>query len=246
MSRERTSLRAKGRKSERAPRHQRLSRDEIVGVALRLIDRHGLEALSLRKLASELGVTPAAVSWHVRSKDELLDALVRGALMDLDLPPCANGSWADRVRELHGWFRTKLLESRKLVFTPAFRKVLPYAFMEVGIAGKNILREAGLQGADLVNASRALYWHTMAFVFQEASASHAPPPTTTPKLVLDGAIDALRPEDFSSFVETLPQALDVDRDALFRHSLDCLLRGLEKELERARRPRRTSPARDHS
>jgi TetR/AcrR family transcriptional regulator, tetracycline repressor protein len=60
-----------------------LNRDEIVEAAARLLEQHGLEHLSLRKIAAELGVSAPTLLWHVGSKRELLDELaehlMRGA-----------------------------------------------------------------------------------------------------------------------------------------------------------------------
>ena len=53
----------------------RLSKAAVVGRALALADAEGLDALTIRRLATELGVTPMALYWHVRNKDELLDGL---------------------------------------------------------------------------------------------------------------------------------------------------------------------------
>jgi len=188
-------------------------------------------------------VTPAAVYWHVRSKDELLDGVVNQVFMNLEPPPCDSGTWVDRARELYTWFRRELLARRKLVFTQAFSKMLPYAFVQVGVAGKNILQEAGFAGADLPRASRTLYWHTFAFVIQEVGMSYSPLPTTIPKLVLDRGISALNPDDFVSFVEALPRMIEFDVDDVYAYSLGCLLRGLERDLERCKAERKPPPGR---
>ena len=50
----------------------RLTRAAVVDRALALVDKSGLDALTIRKLATELGVTPMALYWHFRGKDELL------------------------------------------------------------------------------------------------------------------------------------------------------------------------------
>jgi len=224
-----------------ARRSTRLDRREIVDCALRLIDRDGLEQLSLRRLASELGVTPAAVYWHVRSKDELLDAVMDVIFAELAPPRCDSGPWTERARELLTWFRSRLLERRNLVFTPAFGKILPYAFMQVGVAGKNILRDAGFEGADLARASRALYWHTFAFVLQQAGRSNSSLPDATPKAVLERAIDTLEPEEFSAFLEYLRGRSPDDDEAIYSYSLNCMLEALGHDLAR-RRAERSSKA----
>lgn len=55
--------------------NSRLDRAFVVGVAMGLADREGLEAVTIRRLASELGVTPMALYWHFEDKQALLDAL---------------------------------------------------------------------------------------------------------------------------------------------------------------------------
>jgi TetR/AcrR family tetracycline transcriptional repressor len=73
-------------RSEKAPTRSRLSREQVVDAALDLVDREGLEALSLRKLAVSLGVTPMALYWHVADKEALLDALGERLFAGIVLP----------------------------------------------------------------------------------------------------------------------------------------------------------------
>ena len=60
-----------------------ITRDEIVRTAVRLLDDVGLEGLTLRRLATELGVSAPTLYWHVRHKRELLDLMVE-QMLDLD------------------------------------------------------------------------------------------------------------------------------------------------------------------
>ena len=52
-----------------------ITREQIVETALRLLDRDGLDQLSMRRVADELDTGPASLYWHVGSKDGLLDLL---------------------------------------------------------------------------------------------------------------------------------------------------------------------------
>ncbi|MFJ4650683.1 TetR/AcrR family transcriptional regulator [Nocardia sp. NPDC088792] len=54
----------------------RLSRETVADAALALADAEGLEALTIRRLAQDLGVTPMALYWHFKNKDELLSGVV--------------------------------------------------------------------------------------------------------------------------------------------------------------------------
>jgi TetR/AcrR family tetracycline transcriptional repressor len=58
-----------------------VTRDEIVAAALALLDEAGLEGLTLRRLAEQLGIRAPTLYWHVRDKRELLD-LAASAIMD--------------------------------------------------------------------------------------------------------------------------------------------------------------------
>ncbi|MEZ5322411.1 MAG: TetR family transcriptional regulator [Microthrixaceae bacterium] len=57
-------------------RHAGLDRDEVVDAALALVESRGGTALTMRKLAAELGVAPTAIYWHVGNRDELVAAVV--------------------------------------------------------------------------------------------------------------------------------------------------------------------------
>lgn len=63
-----------------------LSREQIVDVAVALVDAEGLERLTLRRLADHLGVTPMALYWHFRDKDALLSALGERLFSLVELP----------------------------------------------------------------------------------------------------------------------------------------------------------------
>lgn len=67
------------------PRQPLLSRDRIVEVALDLVDAEGLDVVSTRRLASELGVSGPALYNHFATKDELIDAVVDSVLGEVDI-----------------------------------------------------------------------------------------------------------------------------------------------------------------
>jgi TetR/AcrR family tetracycline transcriptional repressor len=64
-----------------------LSREEIVRTAIELLDRVGLERLSLRRLAAELGVSAPTLYWHVEDKRHLLDLMVEGIYGSANVRP---------------------------------------------------------------------------------------------------------------------------------------------------------------
>ncbi|SNT43586.1 regulatory protein, tetR family [Asanoa hainanensis] len=74
-----------------------LSRDRVLRAAVALADEAGIESLSMRKLAQELGVVPMALYKHVANKDELLDGMIDVVVGEID-PPVAGGGWKRVLR----------------------------------------------------------------------------------------------------------------------------------------------------
>ncbi len=65
----------------------RLTRERVLAAAIVHADAGGLEALTMRKLADELGVAPMALYRHVANKDDLIDGMVDLVFAEIDLPP---------------------------------------------------------------------------------------------------------------------------------------------------------------
>jgi AcrR family transcriptional regulator len=97
-----------------------LNRDRVLSAAVVLADEVGIEALSMRRLAQELGVVPMALYKHVANKEELLDGMVDVIVGEID-PPVRTADWKNAVRLRilsarrsllrHPWAR-QVLESR--------------------------------------------------------------------------------------------------------------------------------------
>src|SRR5580700_2439311 len=82
------------------PPRRTLSRERIVAEALAIIGTHGVEALSMRTLASRLGVVPGALYRHVRSKEQLYDLVIDGVLGEVDCQADPALSWTTQVTAL--------------------------------------------------------------------------------------------------------------------------------------------------
>jgi AcrR family transcriptional regulator len=65
----------------------RLSRDRILRAAMKLADEGGLKAVSMRKIAQELGVEAMSLYNHVASKDDIVDGIVDLVATEIDLAP---------------------------------------------------------------------------------------------------------------------------------------------------------------
>ncbi|MEV0328868.1 TetR/AcrR family transcriptional regulator C-terminal domain-containing protein [Micromonospora echinospora] len=113
-----------------------LSRDRILRAAVALADEAGIESLSMRNLAQDLGVVPMAIYKHVANKDELLDGMIDVVVGEIG-PPVPDAGWKRTIRERilaarqmllrHPW-APLAIESRNMA-TPA---VLAYLDSMVG------------------------------------------------------------------------------------------------------------------
>jgi AcrR family transcriptional regulator len=93
-------------------KHRGLTRAAIVRRALKIGETEGLDAVSLRRLASEFGVTPMALYRHVRDKQDLINAMAELVMEGLDLTVGfrASMSWTDRLRRAMLNFRDQMGE----------------------------------------------------------------------------------------------------------------------------------------
>lgn len=85
-----------------APTRTPLTRERIAGAALELVDREGLDALSMRKLGAALGVEAMSLYNHVQNKDDLFDALsdlLHRQILARYAPP-AGSSWRERATHM--------------------------------------------------------------------------------------------------------------------------------------------------
>jgi AcrR family transcriptional regulator len=135
----------KRRDSAAAP----LERGQIVAAALKIVDREGLKALSMRRLGAELGVDPMAVYYHLPNKQALLDAIVEAVMGSIDLtadnparPP------QERILTAARAYRDVLLaHANALPILLAHGPVTPVAMRPVELL-TGLLRQAGLPPAE--------------------------------------------------------------------------------------------------
>ena len=87
--------------AERSGDQQRADRRaEIVAAAVRIADAEGVEAVSMRRLADELGVATMTPYTHVESKDELLDLMRDAVAAEMILPEPIPDSWREALRSI--------------------------------------------------------------------------------------------------------------------------------------------------
>ncbi len=144
--------------------------DEIVTAALDIIDRSGIDALTMRRLGSELGVFPASLYWHVGNRSQLLGLVCEKVLSRIELPP-ADLPWRD-------WLFTFGLRTRQVIgshprFAAYFVSNIQTSQSSLDIAEHTIaaLRRAGFAGHDLVRAYNAVTGAVFGWITGEFAAN---------------------------------------------------------------------------
>jgi AcrR family transcriptional regulator len=79
-----------------------LSRDRIVEAALKIADAEGLDAVTVRRLATAFGTGPASLYTHISGKDELFDLMLDLVAAEITTPQPDPARWAQQVKEV-GW-----------------------------------------------------------------------------------------------------------------------------------------------
>jgi AcrR family transcriptional regulator len=210
----------------------RLTRERVVRAGLALLGRRGVERLSMRALADALGTAPMSLYRHVRSKEDLLDAVVALVLnrLDFDLPE--RGSWSDRAAAWMHSLRNQLRRSPEVVSILMQHGHYAPALLRATDTLLGILRAAGFEGRDAVRACREIMWSTLGFVSAEIRG-----PTFSPsfyvrslRALARGKGGRLRPEEVAEVTAHMPHLRTRDLDQVFSAIVSHLLCGLAAEL----------------
>jgi TetR/AcrR family tetracycline transcriptional repressor len=145
----------------------RLSKRTVTESALKLADADGLDALTIRKLAQHLGVTPMALYWHFRSKEDLLEGVAEQVWGEIDVNVDPQAPWWAQLQRLleslisvlraHSAAAQLLLEHEK-------RNEAALGATEITL---DILRNAGFDPQHASAIARSALWTGITLVMSE-------------------------------------------------------------------------------
>ena len=212
-------------RAEDARARPALSRERVAGAALELIDAHGPDALSMRRLAAELGVGTMTLYHYFRSKDELLDAVLDIGFAGEDPLP-AEGTWRDQLRSLSKAGRAALSRHPGLAQVRATQPILRPGALRFGEAGLRVLEDAGFEKEEAVKVFRLLFTYTFGFALLSPQAAEL-----GARKAARAALAALPPEYFPRLSEAVDEAADaMAGDVVFEYGLERILDGIEARL----------------
>jgi AcrR family transcriptional regulator len=202
---------------------ERMTRAFVVEAALRIVDRDGLDGVSMRKIAAEVGATPMALYRHIPGKGALLDALVAAVFAQLDFPDDGTLPLGERVRATVRSLR-RLLHAHPWLVTLLLRgPVLGEGVYRASESALRELRETGLDAATVAAAFRLLHSFTIGYVGMEIGRR---------------AVDPARYEEFETrrFPTRAAVAphLGPFGEAQFEKALDVIVAGIEALAARQR------------
>jgi AcrR family transcriptional regulator len=203
-------------KAEVTTRAKGLSRERIFEAAKAIADDDGLDALTIRRLASDLDVSPTAIYWHVRTRDELLrgvhDITLQGVVVDVD----ANADWRERVAAV-------CRAERNMMVAHPFMFALAQQFPGRGATRTlNVMmtaaRDAGYDAEEALQIARLFGTYAIGFGFvQTASESQRTVGPDLQEFIDDNGADMLA---------LVPHLLTPVTDELFELGLTWLINGV--------------------
>jgi TetR/AcrR family tetracycline transcriptional repressor len=224
-----------------------LSKRLIAEAALAHIDEFGLGAFSMREIASQLGVYPATVHWHVSTREALL-AEVAATVMAQVTPPAGTLAWQGWITELFHRCRAAVRSHPNVAQLLGAQLVsngsLPTELVEGVLAA---LAEAGFEGQSLLEAYNCVIAAMLGFVTMEFSPLPADN-TQAWAEELRERVHTIRPLDHPVLARNLPLLANnafivrwdngtaVPLDSSFERHIQITIDGLEAFARRVKGP----------
>ncbi len=229
-------------------RRHTLTRERVVAEALTVIATDGADALSMRALAGRLGVVPAALYRHVRSKEQLRDLAVDEVLAEVDGQPGHALAWTEQVTILAHRLRAVLEDHPGIAALLKTRDPLGPHSVALAEAFLTPLQQAGLPDPDTALAYSLIYDYTLGFALSDrTSPGEQRVQDTATRAELHAFLRSLPASRFPALAALGAYAWADDRDQRFTASLDTLIAGLQATLRPrthdASQPAQTGPAR---
>jgi TetR/AcrR family transcriptional regulator, tetracycline repressor protein len=155
----------------------KVNREILARGALKLLNEVGLEQLTLRRLGVELKIQPAAMYWHFKSKEELLDEMATMVLAEAApglVPTRRQSEWKAWVVSFGEGLRKTLLRYRDGARVVAGTRLTNTEYMKTAEAVGSQLVEAGFGVRQTVVLLSTVYNYTLSFVMEEQAVFPVP------------------------------------------------------------------------
>jgi AcrR family transcriptional regulator len=209
-------------------RRRTLTRERVVAEALTVISADGAAALSMRALATRLGVVPGALYRHVRSKEQLCDLVVDGVLADVDCQVDQARAWTEQVKVLAHRLRLILEDHPGVAALLKTRDPLGPHSLALAEALLAALRQSGLPPQQTALAFWLTYDYTVGFALSDrTTVNEQRVQDTTTRRELHAFFQSLPARRFPVLTVLGEHVWADNRDQRFNAGLDTILAGLQ-------------------
>ncbi|MGN9784552.1 TetR/AcrR family transcriptional regulator C-terminal domain-containing protein [Nonomuraea sp. ZG12] len=214
-----------------------LTRQMMIDTALGLLEEVGLEGLTVRRLAAELGVRSPALYWHVRTKQELLDGMADRIVLAARMGPPHDGeSWQDWLARRARAYRRSLLAHRdgaRLVVSATQLSAAATRLLDEELTA---MTSRGFSPVLALHTITTFSRYVTGFVLQEQAAPR--PPAEAPQDRLAALAAILEGGESATLLVALREGGSSLGESAFEHGLRALIDGTAAALSR---PQLTAP-----
>lgn len=209
-----------------------LSTDRVLAAAIRVADRGGVEAITMRRVAQELGVEAMSLYHHFPNKEAILDGVIDTVFATIQLPPAGHDDWREAILVRARSMRAVLSQHRWALGLMDSRRNPGPATLRHHDALLGVLRQARFTLPMTAHAVSIIDSYVGGFVLQEANL-----PVKTPddlNEVASGILEHLPVNEFPYLTELIiDHALQPGYDftSEFDYGLDLILDALEARRE---------------
>ena len=209
---------------------QVLTRERALAAALRVVDRDGLDGLTMRALGRELGLDPMAVYHHLPNKAAILDGVVEAVIAEVPVDMPRDAPWTEQLASLARGYRAALRRHPNTLPAVATRPDISPAAFRILDTALGILLPAGFDPAGALGAVHA----TSCFVIGHALDESAVPTSVEEERALAESAarqrDLLETGSYPHLAEAATAAGLVGPDDSFEAGLGALIAGFEMRL----------------
>lgn len=201
-----------------------LTRSQIVTAAMSIVDRDGLDALSMRRLATDLGVGTMSLYYHVPDKSALYDLILDAGMSEVDLSADDPGAPVEtRVLGVAHAMRDALLNHPRAAIIAMSRSMRTPAQLRPVEKLLQILLDAGMSPAQAMQTVNVIGQYAVGVTTMYANHTD----DTEFRDEREGDYTELTPEDFPAMFQAMQHADEFgDWDADFEAGLAALIKGL--------------------
>ena len=215
----------------RQPRQRGLTRDAIVEAALDIVDREGLDALTMRTVAHALGTGPASLYAHVANKEQLVELLVERVIGEIKVGGRPDAErWSEQVKQTARDMRRTFASHGDLARASFGRIPTGENALDGAEWLMAVLRAGGIKDSVAGLAVDMLTAYVMAIAYEDGlGVARGITETQIVDFIaqLRGYYESLPRERFPNLVDLAAELTAGDGDTRFEFGLEVLVRGLE-------------------